>query len=63
VPTLVAAFTATSDPTYRASFAGILGEIGPAAKAAVPALTEALMDKDENVCKAASEALKKIQQK
>ena len=40
-----------------------MGEIGPAAKAAVPPLTEALKDKDENVRKAAAEALKKIQQK
>jgi len=44
-----------------ADFARALGEIGPAAKAAVPALSEALKDKDENLRNAATEALKKIQ--
>ena len=39
----------------------MLGEIGPPAKAAIPALTRALKDEDEYVHKAAAEALKKIQ--
>ena len=64
VPTLVAAFKGTRDANGRADFARALGEIGPAAKAAVPALAEALKnDKHENVRNAATEALKKIQQK
>jgi HEAT repeat protein len=63
VPTLIAAFKGTRDANGRADFVRALGEIGPAAKASVPALTEALKDKAENVRNAATEALKKIQQK
>ena len=64
VPTLVEAFRgAKSDPGHRVSFAQTLGEIGPDAKAAIPALREGLKDKDENVRKAAAEALGKIQGK
>lgn len=37
-----------------------LGDIGPDAKAAVPALIEALEDKDSDVRRAAKKALKKI---
>jgi HEAT repeat protein len=40
--------------------ASSLGEIGAQAKAAVPALTEALKDDDANVRQAAAGALKKI---
>jgi len=40
-----------------------LGKMGPAAVMAVPAVTKALKDKDENVRKSAAEALKKIQAK
>ena len=45
----------------RAAAAWALAEIGCDDKAAVSALTEALKDKDEDVRKAAAEALKKIQ--
>ena len=44
----------------RASAAVALGEIGPAAKAAVPALTELLRDKDLSVWANAAQALAKI---
>jgi HEAT repeat protein len=40
----------------------VLGRVGPEAKAAIPALTELLKDKDEGVRKAASEALDKIKE-
>jgi HEAT repeat protein len=40
-----------------------LVSIGPKAEKAVPALIEALKDKDWSVRKAAKEALKKIQKK
>jgi HEAT repeat protein len=64
VSTIVAAFKGTRDANGRADFARALGEIGPVAEAAVPALAEALKkDKHENVRNAATEALKKIQQK
>ena len=39
-----------------------LGEIGPDAHAAIPALTELLRDGDVNVRRTAAEALKKIKQ-
>ena len=62
VPTLIAALQAAkSDPNRRADCVRTLGEIGPDAKAALPALHEALQDKDENVRKAAAAALKQIQ--
>jgi HEAT repeat protein len=61
VPTLLVAFEGTKDAVYRESFAQALGAIGPDARAAVPALTGALKDKDERVRTAAAEALKKIQ--
>ncbi len=41
--------------------AEILGDVGPPAKAATPALTKVLKDESEDVRKAAAEALKKIQ--
>ena len=44
----------------RQAAAEALGEIGPAAKAVIPALTELLKDKNEWVLKAAAEALEKI---
>jgi len=49
-------------PHLRPGAAEQLGKMGAAAKAAIPALKEALKDKDEGVRKAAAEALKKIQQ-
>src|SRR5262249_10239804 len=63
VPTLVAAFKGTRDANGRVDFARALGEIGPAAKAAIPALTAALKEKDETVRTAAAEAIKKIELK
>jgi HEAT repeat protein len=38
-----------------------LGEIGPDAVKAIPALTELLQEKDEAIRQAAAEALKRIQ--
>jgi hypothetical protein len=43
--------------------AAALGEIGPGAKDAIPALTAALKEKDEAVRTAAAEAIKKIERK
>ena len=43
--------------------AAALGEIGPDAKDAIPALTAALKEKDEPVRTAAAEAIKKIEQR
>lgn len=51
------------DKVARRVAAKALGKIGPAAKAAVPALTEALKDKDEDVRREAAKALKKLQGK
>ena len=48
-------------PQRRVTGALVLGQMGPAAKKAIPALKEALKDEDEDVRKAAAEALKKIQ--
>jgi HEAT repeat protein len=44
----------------RKTTAEALGNIGPDAESAVPALTKSLQDADDNVRKAAAEALKKI---
>jgi HEAT repeat protein len=63
VPTLIGAFEGIKDAGYRASYAQTLAEIGPDAKAAIPALREGLKDKDERVRKEATEALKKIDKK
>ena len=46
----------------RRDAADALGKLGPAAKTAVPALTKLLNDKNEDIRKAASKALKKIQE-
>ncbi len=48
------------DTSVRWSSAWALGEIGPAAAEAVPALTVALWDADKDVRDAAEAALKKI---
>jgi HEAT repeat protein len=48
------------DPDVRERAVGVLSRIGPAAAAAVPALTEALKDKDARARMAAAEALKRI---
>jgi len=40
-----------------------LGKIGPEARAALPALTAALKEKDASLRSAAAEAIKKIEQK
>ena len=51
------------DPWARRQAARYLGRLGPYAKDAAPALSAALDDKDEDVRRAAAEALKSIQQK
>jgi len=51
------------DAAARSEAITSLGKMGPAAVMAVPAVTKALKDKDENVRKSAAEALKKIQAK
>ena len=51
------------DATARREAIISLGKMGPAAVMAVPAVTKALKDKEENVRKSAAEALKKIQAK
>jgi HEAT repeat protein len=48
------------DERVRQSAAWALGEIGAAAKPAVPALIEALKDEDRDVQFRAAEALKRI---
>ncbi len=60
LPVLIALLEHES-PSFRKAAAKTLGEIGPPAKAAVPALREALKDKTHYVRKAAAAALKKIQ--
>ena len=61
VPVLIAAL---NEPGHiysgRSSIASALGDIGPAAKEAVPVLTKALKDEDGQVRYAAQEALDKI---
>jgi HEAT repeat protein len=44
----------------RASAADALGQIGPAAQAAVPPLTEALKNQNEDICASAAYALGRI---
>ena len=51
------------DAIVRGEIAESLGEIGPDAKDAAPALTALLKDKNKDVRKNAAEALKKIQEK
>jgi len=54
---------ADGNPQARLLAAVTLGEIGPEAKSAIPALEAALGDRDEAVRFAAAEALKKIGQR
>ena len=49
-----------AETSVRWRAAQTLQMMGPDAKTAIPALTELLNDKDENVRKAAAEALEKI---
>ena len=51
------------DNTVRRDAAEALGGLGRAAKSAVPILTKTLQDVDEDVRKAATGALEKIQKK
>jgi HEAT repeat protein len=48
------------DGEVREAGSEALGQIGPAAKTAIPALTELLKDKDRQVRQAAAKALEKI---
>jgi HEAT repeat protein len=47
----------------RADAAEALGNMGPAAKSALPALRQALTDEDDQVRSTAEEALRKVQRK
>ncbi len=60
LPVLIAGLEGES-AWLRGWVARRLGEVGPPAKAAIPALTKALKDQSKDVRKAAAEALKKIQ--
>ena len=51
------------NPGIRPIAAAALGESGPDAKDAIPALTAVLKEKDETVRTVAAEAIKKIEQK
>jgi HEAT repeat protein len=51
------------DPRVRQDGARCLGQVGSDAKSAIPALTRALEDENEDVRKSAAEALDKIQSK
>jgi HEAT repeat protein len=48
------------DPIVRQSAAWNVGRIGPAAKATIPKLESLLLDSNQDVRRAAAEALKKI---
>jgi HEAT repeat protein len=54
---------AATDPWARRQAARYLGSLGPFAKEAVPQLSVTRQDKDEEVRKAAAQALKNIQPK
>ena len=60
LPVLIALLEDKSS-SWREAAAEALGDIGPPAKAAIPALRGALKDEQAHVRKAAAEALKKIQ--
>jgi HEAT repeat protein len=51
------------DAPARQDAARLLGQIGPEARSAIPALSHAVQDESEEVRKAASDALTKIQNK
>lgn len=51
------------NPQVRIEAASALGAIGPAAKPAIPVLTELLKDEDGEVRRAAAKALEKIKKK
>jgi HEAT repeat protein len=57
IPTLISILEKSKDVTPRATAAHVLGQIGPPAKAAVPALTRTLQDPFMNVRLVAAEAL------
>jgi hypothetical protein len=63
IPTLVALLQDTGMSGWvRRQTARVLGEIGPEAKAAAPALREALKSKDTELRAAAAEALKRVEE-
>ena len=59
VPILIEAL-ANSNPLARRSAARALGRLGPAAREAMPALLEAVNDKDQPVRETAAEAIKQV---
>jgi HEAT repeat protein len=56
------ALMAESSRSMSAEATKILGELGPAAKSALPALRKLLSSKDESLQKAAREAIRKIEE-
>ena len=62
VPFLIQKRLKHSEVSFRKMAADVLGNAGPLAKEAIPALTEALKDPDVGVRQSAAAALKKIPQ-
>ena len=60
IPELTRRLKESKDGGIRAWAAKALGDIGPAAKTAEPALRDAMRDADEDVSRAAGQALKRI---
>jgi HEAT repeat protein len=61
VPPLTDALKKAATMEIRVSLIRALGEVGPAAQAAVPLLRPLLQDKDRNIKEAAEESLRKIE--
>jgi HEAT repeat protein len=61
IPVLIEAVESSGDRETRQSAAKALGLIGREAKAAIPALTRALEDKDRRIQDEAAKALAKIE--
>jgi HEAT repeat protein len=61
LPSLIKALGDEEESYVREVAARLLGEIGPDAESAVPALEKATKDESDEVREAATEALKRIQ--